>query len=64
MAVDVPDTVWRKTNGLNDSESTGETFIVDTTGDYLVDPDGDYVVDTGIEMAQIPATEWEEDDSI
>lgn len=59
-----PATIWRATSGNNDSVSYGPDFIVDTAGNLLVDPQGNFVIDTGITMPLIPATIWEEDDSI
>lgn len=64
MAVDVPQTVWRDTNGLSEYSNTGVDYIVDTTSFYLVDTLGFYIVDTGVTENLIPATVWEEDDSI
>lgn len=64
MAVNVPVTIWRKTNGMNDSIATGALYIVDTLDAYLVDPQGSYVVDTGLRMDVTPVTVWTEDDSV
>lgn len=64
MSVDVPATVWRDTNGLSEYSNTGVDYIVDTTNFYLVDTVGFYIVDTGVAANLIPATIWEEDDSI
>lgn len=64
MAVDVPVTVWRNTSGLGEYDNTGANYIVDTADFYLTDPSGYYIVDTGVTFNNIPATEWEEDNSI
>lgn len=64
MAVDVPVTVWRDTDGLSEYSNTGVNYIVDTADFYLVDPSGYYIVDTGVSRTLIPDTIWEEDDSI
>lgn len=63
MAVDVPVSIWRKTNGQNDNVYTGITYVVDTDDFYLVDPDDNYIIDTGIEMPKTPISVWIEDDS-
>lgn len=64
MSVNVPPTVWRKTNGLDENQYTGLTFIVDPQANFLVDPNGDFVIDTGIQMNVTPATVWVENDGI
>lgn len=64
MAVDVPVTVWRNTNGLSEFSDDGPNDIVDTLSNNLVDTLGNQVVDTGVVDTLIPATVWEEDDSI
>jgi len=64
MAVDVPQTAWRDQNGLTEYGSDAPNYIVDTTDFYLVDPSGFYIVDTGVTATLIPATVWEEDDSV
>lgn len=64
MSVDVPQTAWRSTNGLVDYGSESPNNIVDASGNYLVDPSGNFIVDTGVIANLIPATVWEQDDSI
>lgn len=64
MAVGIPATVWRPTDGNSEFTDTGVNYIVDTADFYLVDTTGFYVVDTGVTNALIPSTVWEEDDSI
>lgn len=64
MAVDVPVSIWQSTDGLSDFSNTGANNIVDTLGNYLVDPSGNFIVDTGVIQFRIPATEWEQDDSV
>lgn len=64
MATNVPVTVWQPTSGNSDFVDTGVNYIDDTAGFYLVDPSGFYIVDTGVTENLIPATIWEEDDSI
>lgn len=60
----VPASTWRTTTGLNESTSDGPFDISDPQGDLLVDTLGNQVVDTGVTMDIIPASDWEEDDSI
>jgi len=64
MAVNVPVTIYRDTNGLTEYSSDGVNDIVDTLGNNLVDPSGNQVVDTGVVATLIPATSWEKDDSL
>jgi flagellar basal body rod protein FlgG len=64
MAVNIPQTVWRSTDGLTEYSSDGANYLIDTTNFYLVDTTGYYLVDTGVVENLIPATAWEEDDSI
>lgn len=64
MAVDIPQTSWRDTNGLTEYGSQGPNYIVDTVGFYLVDVSGFYIVDTGVTATLIPSTTWIGDDSI
>lgn len=64
MAVNVPATTWRDTNGLTEFSSEGANDIVDTLGNNLVDTLDNQIVDTGVIATVIPATEWEEDDSL
>jgi len=64
MTANAPATIWRTTDGLTDFDNEGFNYIVDSLGDFLVDPTGDFVVDTGVVANLIPATIWEEDNSI
>lgn len=64
MSVNTPVTIWRDTDGLTEYGSDVPDYIVDTSSFYLVDTTGDYVVDTGVTAQLIPATVWEEDDSL
>lgn len=64
MAISEPQTIWRDTSGLTEYSSDGPNNIVDTLGNLLVDPSGNFVVDTSVVATLIPATVWEEDDSI
>lgn len=64
MSVDVPVTTWQSTSGLNDFSNGAINNIVDPSGTFLVDPSGTFIVDTGVIDNLIPATEWEEDNSV
>lgn len=64
MSVDVPVTVWRDTNGLTEYSTEAANDIVDTLDNNLVDTVGNQIVDTGVVATLIPATAWEEDDSL
>ncbi len=64
MAVNVPATVWRNTNGLSEFSNEGANYIVDTLDNNLVDTLGNYVVDTGVIDTLIPDTIWEENDGV
>lgn len=64
MSTGVPATQWRNTNGLTEFNSDGNFYITDPDGFYLVDPSIFYVVDTGVIANLIPATVWEQDDSV
>lgn len=64
MSVDLPQTVWRDTNGLYEYSDSDPNNIVDTLGNFLVDPSSNFIVDTGVTATLIPATVWKEDDSI
>ena len=59
-----PATEWRPTDGLSEFESGDPSDIVDPLGNNLVDTLGNQIVDTGVTETMIPATEWEEDDSL
>lgn len=62
MAVNVPATIWRDTDGLGEYANTGVYNIVDTTATFLTDPSGVFIVDTGVTVTTIPATVWRQDD--
>lgn len=64
MAVDVPVSIWRNTNGLGEYTNTGAEDLVDTAGVDLVDTAGVQIVDTGVTFTQIPASVWIGDDSV
>ena len=64
MATDVPVTSWQSTDGLSEFSNTGANDIVDTAGNNLVDTAANQIVDTGVTETRIPATIWEEDDSL
>lgn len=65
MAVDVPVTEWRATDGLSEFSSVDGVFnIVDPSAIFLIDPSTVFIVDTGVIQTKIPPTLWEEDDSI
>lgn len=64
MSVNVPVTVWRKTDGLDENVFGGPYDIADPQGDHLVDTVGNQIVDTGIEMNVTPTTIWSENDSL
>lgn len=64
MSVDAPQTQWRDPSGLVTFTNEDPNNIVDTADNYLVDPSGNFIVDTGVVETLIPATVWEEDDSV
>lgn len=64
MPVDVPQTVWRNTDGLTEYSNGGVYNIDDPSDVYLVDPSGVFIVDTGVVASLIPASVWAEDDSV
>lgn len=59
-----PASEWRPPDGLSEFSSEGASDIVDSSADNLVDPSGDQIVDTGVIETDIPASVWEEDDSL
>lgn len=64
MSVNAPATVWRNTNGLTEYSSESANDIADTLGNNLVDTLGNQIIDTGVIATLIPATAWEQDDSL
>lgn len=64
MSTNVPQTTWQATDGLSEFTNEGANDIVDTAGNSLVDTTGSQIVDTGVVQATIPATVWEEDNSL
>ncbi len=64
MSVNTPVTVWRDQSGLTEYGTDGPNDIVDTLNNNLVDTLGNQIVDTGVTATTIPATIWEEDDSL
>lgn len=64
MSTNVPQTVWRDTNGLTEYSGGAIRYIVDTLGAFLVDPSATFIIDTGVIADLIPATVWEENDSV
>ncbi len=64
MSVNVPATIWHDQSGLVEYGSDGPNDIVDTADEHLVDTAGIQIVDTGVTATLIPATVWQEDDSL
>jgi hypothetical protein len=64
MPTNVPVTIYRDTDGLAEYSNVGASYIVDPSDTFLVDPSDTYIVDTGVVQSRIPATVWEEDDSL
>lgn len=64
MSTNVPVTTWRDTNGLTEYSNGGIFNIDDNLSQLLIDPSGTFIVDTGVLANLIPASVWEEDNSI
>lgn len=60
--INVPQSIWRQTNGNGEATFPGTDFLVDTTGTFLVDTTGTFIVDTGTDFQPIPQTIWIQND--